>query len=220
MILSPYLSPGFYDEALAKGRHRDIVGGRWEETAIAQMASLRAEGLEPWHRLLDIGCGSLRLGHMAVPWLEPGRYWGTDASAALMRRGWEVELTAEAQARLPLSQLVEDADFAFPGVPAEIDYALAWGVFTHLPPGALPPALAHARSAFPMLQALLITLFLAPEGAGSHRQNDGVVTHPNRPPWHRIPAEVEAEAQAAGFTLTWRDRRLPRGQALAVLTRR
>lgn len=218
MARSPYLAPGFYDRALAQGRHRDIVGGRWRETGQAQMDCLLAEGLRPHHRLLDIGCGSLRLGHLAVPYLAPGHYWGTDASAALMRRGWEVELAEKD--RLPPAQLVEDADFAFPGLPDGIDYAIAFGVFTHLPPEALPCALASIDRAFAGLTALLLTVFLAPDDApGAHRQPDGVVTHPNRPPWHRTRSAVEAEAQAAGFTLAWRDRRLPRGQCLAVLTR-
>ena len=30
--ISPYHKPGFYDDALSRGRHRDIVGGRWDET--------------------------------------------------------------------------------------------------------------------------------------------------------------------------------------------
>ena len=71
---SPYLAPGFYDRALAAGKHRDIVGGRWSETARAQMACLLAEGMQPPHRLLDIGCGALRLGHRAVAFLDPGNY--------------------------------------------------------------------------------------------------------------------------------------------------
>ncbi|MEZ5797929.1 MAG: class I SAM-dependent methyltransferase [Paracoccaceae bacterium] len=215
---SPYQAPGFYDRALAAGRHRDIVGGRWTETAIAQMLCLLDEGLRPDDRLLDLGCGALRLGHRAVAFLHPGNYWGTDASLALMHRGWEAELTPALRARLPLEQLVEDAEFACPGVPATMDYAIAFGVFTHLPPGALPPALARLRARFPGLKRLLLTLFLAPGGhQGPLRQPDGVVTHAGRPPYHRIPAEVEAEAAAAGFAAEWRDRVLPRGQRLCVL---
>ena len=38
---SPYLVPGFYDSALAQGRHRDIVGGRWDETGRLQLALLQ-----------------------------------------------------------------------------------------------------------------------------------------------------------------------------------
>ncbi|QYK42605.1 MAG: class I SAM-dependent methyltransferase [Paracoccaceae bacterium] len=214
-IPSPYLVPGFYDRALAQGRHRDIVGGRWDETGRLQLALLRAEGLEPRHRLLDIGAGSLRLGCKAVPFLEPGNYWATDASRALMLRGRETEL--DDPARLPESRLVGDADFAFPGVPDEIDMAIAFAVFTHLPADRLRPALASLRARCPGLRGLLVTVFLAPEGqAGPLRQPDGVVTHPDRPPWHRAAASVLADFAATGFDAVLRPDRLPRGQRLLV----
>ncbi|MFE3838459.1 class I SAM-dependent methyltransferase [Pseudogemmobacter sonorensis] len=217
MSLSPYLAPGFYDRALASGRHRDIVGGRWEETAGAQMRALLDEGMRSHHRLLDIGCGCLRLGHAAVPYLAPGHYWGTDASAALMARGWETELPLSARPRLPRAQLVEDAVFGFPGIPSGMDYAIAWGVFTHLPAETLRPALANLRRTCPSV-TLLLTVFLAPEGhEGACRQPDGVVTHADRPPWHRDAGAVEADASAGGWRISWRAARLPRGQRLAVL---
>lgn len=217
-LASPYLAPGFYDKALEEGRHRDIVGGRWQETVEIQMRILEAEGLRPHHRLLDIGCGCLRLGHEALRYLEPGHYWGTDASAALMQRGWEAELTDEDRARLPLSHLIEDSAFEFPSVPGDITHAMAWGLFTHLPESEMRPALMSVRARFPDLQKLLLTVFLAPDGhEGSLRQPDGVVTHPDRPPWHRKAGAVEADALAAGFRPDWREWRLPRGQRLAVL---
>lgn len=217
-LASPYLAPNFYENAIARGKHRDIVGGRWLETAMHQMQVLLDEGLDPHHRLLDIGCGCLRLGHRAVAYLQTGNYWGTDASAALMLQGWEQELSPELQAKLPKAQLIEDEVFAFPGVTPEIHFAFCWGVFTHLPAAMLPPALANLRHACPEMQKFLLTVFLAPEGhEGSFRQRDGVVTHQNRPPYHRFAAEVEAEARAAGYSLRWRDNALPRGQQLAVL---
>lgn len=215
---SPYDAPGFYDRALAAGRHRDIVGGRWDETARAQMAALVDEGLLPDDRLLDIGCGALRLGHKAVAYLAPGHYWGTDASAALMQRGWEVELSPDLQTRLPRAHLVEDVDFAFPGLPETIDMAIAFGVFTHLPDPALRPALRTLRARFPSLRKLLLTVFLCPaDWRGPLRQPDGVVTHAGRAPYHRTQAAVEADARTAGFSAAWRDRMLPRGQRLCVL---
>jgi hypothetical protein len=153
-----------------------------------------------------------------VAFLNPGHYWGTDASLALMRRGWETELTPDLQARLPLAQLVEDADFAFPGIPDRIAMAIAFGVFTHLPAAALRPGLRSLRDRLPGIAKVLLTVFLAPEGTkGALRQPDGVVTHCDRPPYHRSAAEVEADAAAAGYAATWRDRQLPRGQRLCVL---
>lgn len=212
---SPYLVPGFYGRALAQGRHRDIVGGRWDETGRLQMALLRAQGMGPHHRLLDIGAGALRLGCRAVPFLDPGHYWATDASGDLMRRGHQAELADPA--RLPAAHLVEDADFAFPGIPPDIDYAIAFAVFTHLPSDRLRPAMTRLRAACPALRCLLLTVFLAPEGhAGPLRQPDGVVTHSDRPPYHRPAAQVLADVVASGLAADLHSDRLPRGQRLIV----
>ena len=56
--MSPYETPGFYDDAIAAGRHREITGGRWDETGRAQMTALLGAGLRPEHlsvnRLLDL----------------------------------------------------------------------------------------------------------------------------------------------------------------------
>lgn len=210
---SPYLTPGFYEAALARGRHRQIVGGWWEETGRIQLDLLRAEGLRPHHHILDIGAGSLRLGCKAVPFLDPGHYWATDASGALMRRGWEVEL--EDKARLSPAHLIEDAEFRFPGVPPDIDFAIAWGVFTHLPQDDLARALPRIRAVFPGLSMLLFTVFLSP-GPGAARGGDDAVTHSDRAPYHYAPEAVMALCAGAGFRAQWRDIRLPRGQRLCV----
>ncbi len=186
---SPYLVPGFYARALDQGRHRDIVGGRWDETGRLQMALLQARGMQAHHRLLDIGAGSLRLGCKAVPFLHPGHYWATDASRALMLRGRAVELPGPD--RRPEDHLVEDAAFALPGIPP-VDFAIAFGVFTHLPAADLGQALAALR------------------------QPDGVVTHPDRPPWHMTETTVRALAGAAGLAVTREPDRQPRGQVLWV----
>jgi SAM-dependent methyltransferase len=175
------------------------------------MAALQAEGMTPDDHLLDIGCGSLRLGHMAVPFLKPGHYWGTDASLALMRHGRLHELPDPDA--LPEDHLIQDADFAYPGIPDRITLAIAFGVFTHLPAPFLATALQNLRR-FPTLRACLFTVFLAPEGAGSTRQPDGVVTHPDRPPYHLTESLVEATIRAAGFVPARKPTLLPRGQVL------
>ncbi len=211
---SPYLVPGFYDRALRDGRHRDIVGGRWDETGRLQLALLQAHGLQPQHQLLDIGAGSLRLGCKAVPFLDPGHYWGTDASRALMLRGRDTELPD--RDRLPEDHVVEDTDFAFPGLPPRVDYLIAFGLFTHLPPGQTAQALARIAQRWPEPRVFLFTVFLAPEDQAHapFRQPDGVVTHPERPPRHLTEAALHAMAEAASLIFARQPDRLPRGQVL------
>ncbi len=213
--ISPYHAPDFYADALSKGRHRDIVGGRWDETGRAQMALLLAAGLIPDHHLLDIGAGSLRLGCKAAPYLNPGHYWATDLSGALLRRGYETEIADHAQ--LSPDHLIEDANFDFPGIPGHITHAIAFAVFTHLPANHLRRALIQIRARFPALQKLLFTVFLAPDAAASLRpvkQPDGVVTHDTRAPYHMLAADVLHLTTASGFAPDLRETRLPRGQVL------
>jgi hypothetical protein len=181
------------------------------------MALLLAQGLRPDHHLLDIGAGSLRLGCKAVPYLAKGHYWATDLSGALMARGHETELPDPA--RLPARHLVEDADFAFPGLPETITHAIAFAVFTHLPLDHLRHALNRIHASFPALQSLLFTTFTAPEGVESFRQPDGVVTHSSRAPYHFTAESVLAVTLATGFKARKDETRLPRGQTLFTARR-
>ena len=166
MPQSPYDAAGFYDTAIAAGRHRDVVGGRWDETGRAQMTALLEAGLLPHHHLLDIGAGSLRLGCKAVPYLDPGHYWATDASRAILLAGHGGELADPA--RLSPAHLVQDASFDFPAIPDDITHAIAFAVFPHLPMACLRRALTNLRR-FPRLDCLLFTRL--PGHLGSREQS-------------------------------------------------
>lgn len=215
MTVSPYEVEGFYDRAIANGKHRDIVGGRWDETGRAQMQILRDMNLRPEHVLLDIGAGSLRLGCKAVEFLHRGNYWATDASRALMLRGRETELSDPTI--LLESHLIEDNSFDFVGVTSEITHAICFAVFTHLPISYLARALQNLPKSFPKLEQFAFTVFLAPDEQtlqNSFRQKDGVVTHAFRAPYHFLAKDVLLTAEKAGWEVSVDPMMLPRGQAL------
>lgn len=120
-------------EAEAAGlRHRRYVGGMWEEGGRIQHDFLVAQGLEPSHRFLDVGCGSFRAGVHLIDHLEPGHYFGIDINPDVIRSGYDHELTEDQQQRLPRSNLRAtdrfDADFG-----VAFDMAIAQSVFTHIP---------------------------------------------------------------------------------------
>ncbi|NIY72102.1 class I SAM-dependent methyltransferase [Marivivens donghaensis] len=216
MPVSPYETPGFYDRAIADGKHRDIVGGRWDETGRAQMGILREAGLLPHHHLLDIGAGSLRLGCKAVPYLESGHYWATDFSRDIMLAGHAKEL--EDPTALRKSHLIQDATFDFPRVPAEITHAIAFAVFPHLPIAFLRRALMNL-SRFPALEQFLFTVFLAPDAVAStrpYRQPDGVVTHDIRAPYHVLETDIDHLGSVTDWSITGQPVMLPRGQVLFI----
>ena len=74
--------------------HREYIGGRWDEIGALQFDFLVAHGLRPEHVLLDIACGSFRLGVRAVPYLDAGNYHGIEKERRLIEIGAEQELGA------------------------------------------------------------------------------------------------------------------------------
>ena len=45
---------------IAAKEHRAFVGGLWEEVGQLQFEFLRAQGLLPEHKLVDVGCRAMR----------------------------------------------------------------------------------------------------------------------------------------------------------------
>lgn len=218
---SPYDDKALMDAAARDGRHREVIGGMWDVIGPLQLEFLKASGLEPDARLLDIGCGSLRLGTLAVAYLEPGNYFGTDINGSLLDAGYLHEIGDKS--RLPRANLVVDADFNFPGIPADITHAMACSVFTHLPMNHLRRCLLHARTMFPVLKMLYFTVFLAPSGEQSLlpvQQAGGIFSHDTTDPYHYLSPEVHFLCDLCGFNsriVSWDH---PRNQMMVVATPR
>jgi 2-polyprenyl-3-methyl-5-hydroxy-6-metoxy-1,4-benzoquinol methylase len=66
-------------------RHGEVGAGfHWEKKRQFQLNFLRQMGLLPHHRILDIGCGTLRGGLPLINYLEPGNYHGVDVRAHVL----------------------------------------------------------------------------------------------------------------------------------------
>ena len=220
--LSPYYDDDRVAEVIARGDHRAIIGGMWEEVGGLQLAFLTQQGMQPHHRLLDIGCGALRLGVKAVQYLQPGNYWGTDLRADLLQVGYDTELAAGGLAdRLPRHQLVEDAEFSFAGVTGPFDYAIATSVFTHLPLNYLRVCFANLAEKMTVDGRFYFTIFV-PTGAPYRpsQQCATVVTNPARDPFHVCFADVCQMAVATPWQLDFiGDWNHPRNQKMVRAVR-
>lgn len=77
------------DMRIEERGHRDYVGGLWDEIGQLQFSFLLDKGLQPDSFLLDIACGSLRLGVKAIPYLRPSHYLGIEKESGLVKAGLE-----------------------------------------------------------------------------------------------------------------------------------
>ena len=75
-------------------QYRAYVGPPEDYDLVAAMAFnlLTTLGLRQHHSLLDIGCGSLRIGRLLIPYLNRGKYFGVEPNEWLVDEGIRREL--------------------------------------------------------------------------------------------------------------------------------
>ena len=95
-----------------------------------QIAFLRAQGLQPEHTLLDLGCGTLRGGIPLIDYLQVGHYTGIDVRTEVLREAekelWEAGLTYKTP------RLLHADEVPLKLAKSEFDYVWAFSVLFHL----------------------------------------------------------------------------------------
>ena len=202
-------------------RHRQFVGGCWEELGELQFTFLVKEGLRPEHVFLDVGCGSLRGGVHFVRYLDRCHYFGLDSNEELLDAGRreleEVGLDPGA------ATLVRDDAFRFDRFGARFDLALAHSVFTHLPLNAIMRCLGELERVLVPGARFFATFFpsAGPRlGTDSFRPYPSITTHVDRDPYHYDPDvfrwAVEGSTLACELVGEWGH---PRGQQMLRFTK-
>lgn len=133
----------------------------FERFGLWQLDALKQVGLQPHHSLLDIGCGAMRLGLYAVPYLSDGLYCGMDAFPKYVELGNEL---ARMAALPPRYRLLVGEDFSFERFGAQFDFAIAQSVFTHLPAAAVRACVAATRKVMKPGSAFLFTYLIGAPG--------------------------------------------------------
>lgn len=217
-----YDDPATVAAEVAAGRHRDLVGGLWDEIGRLQLAFLKDRGLEPGMRLLDVGCGCFRGGVHFVRFLDPGGYYGVDLNASLIEAGFDREIRpAGLGERLPRENVACSEEFgrdAFPGI--RFDFALAQSLFTHLTQNGVRLCLARVMPRLKTGRSFYATYFECPPGAPWDEELThppaGVRTHPDADPYHYRFEDLEYVGRGlARIVERIGDWGHPRGQKMA-----
>ena len=149
--ITPWLSDRRYlavyaltTDVHAKVDPSSAVGGNWEVTGRAYFEALKVLGLQPHHTFLDLGCGSLRIGHHVIAYLDPGKYVGADMSSGVLDAGRAViEREGLKDKRPRLIRTRGEVDFSF--TDQTFDFIFAASVFTHLRPHMIEECLSSAN---------------------------------------------------------------------------
>jgi SAM-dependent methyltransferase len=208
------------EQRVEDGRHRKVIGGRWDQLGNLQLDFLRQRGLRPHHAVLDVGCGSLRAGVKLVPYLEPGNYYGIDLNDVLIEAGYEREIVpAGLDDRLPRANLAVNDSFDASGFDRRFDFAIAHSVFTHVPWNDIRLCLEMLCDVMADDGSFFATYFELPEDEPSrshvvHAPGD-LETSANADPYHYRVSDLHHACRGLPWRVHWHGEwGHPRGQKM------
>lgn len=140
---------GFYREVMRHNVAADpdlAIGSgsrkRWMELGRNQFDFLTANGLDPTHLMLEIGCGNLRGGWRFIDYLGPGQYTGIDISPDVLFSAQHTLVEFDLQDKLPRLTPVRDLTLSW--LPAaHFDVVHAHSVFSHCPMDVIAECFAN-----------------------------------------------------------------------------
>jgi SAM-dependent methyltransferase len=143
---------------------RDYVGRRneYDLNGASQFSLLCAMGLRQKHRLVDIGCGSLRGGRLFISYLNGGGYTGLEPNKWLVDAGIDEHLGREMLA-LKRPVFVHNESFDLSGVDPPFDYVLAQSVASHTGPAMTRSLLESVRTSLAPSGIAAITFHHGPQ---------------------------------------------------------
>ena len=118
--------------APGSAHYRAFVGPPQDYDLVSAMSFglLTTLGLRQHHSLLDIGCGSLRIGRLLIPYLNAGKYFGIEPNEWLVAQGIEREVGMDqVRAKRPRFLYADSAEGLDEG--DVFDFAVAQSVFSH-----------------------------------------------------------------------------------------
>lgn len=185
---------------IAAGEHRTFVGGLWDEMGALQFEFLKAQGLQPGHRLVDVGCGALRGGVHFIRYLAPGHYHGIDINASLLEAG--TREIAQLQLDWKEPHLLVNERFELFRFATRFDCAIATSVFTHLPLNHILRCMVEVRKVLNPGARFHATFFEAPTNAHLDplpHTPGGISTCLDADPYHYGVDEIRWVAGNAGL---------------------
>ena len=188
------------ESEILQNKHREFIGGKWQEIGQLQYDFLIDRGLQPYHKLLDIGCGCLRGGIYFIRYLESNNYYGLDINASLILAAQQEIKLAQLEAKKP--HLLVDDKFAIAQFQQQFDFMLSVSVFTHLPMNIIIRCLSEVAKNLTPQGKYYSTFFAAPNSAHTAQiahQPGGITTNYDRDPFHYSVEEMSFMAKVAGL---------------------
>lgn len=143
-----------------QNHYRAYVGppGRYDFMGATQFSLLFQLGVRDHHKILDFGCGSLRLGKLLIPYLQSNKYFGIDPNQWLMDDALTHELGQGVQS-VKQPTFSNNTDFNCDVFGEKFDVIMAQSILTHTGIDLFNTFLESAKSALSETGIILFTYF-------------------------------------------------------------
>jgi SAM-dependent methyltransferase len=173
-----------------------------------QFHLLTSAGLRKHHRVLDIGCGTLGLGSLLIPYLLCGHYFGVEPQQALIEDGVRFQLGHDLfDQKQP--QFLTNVDFAFYRFAVKFDYMMAHALFPNIGAQLIEVCLRNAAGSLQPNGLLLASWAPGPANY------EGVGWNPHLQAEYK-PARLQELAKDAGLEFKVLDYPHPHGHYWAA----
>ncbi len=114
-------------------QYRAYVGPPEDYDLIAAMTFnlLTTLGLRQHHSLVDVGCGSLRIGRLLIPYLNRGKYFGVEPNEWLVEEGIRRELGKSLVEIKGPTFFFTDSPESIAKAETAFNFAVAQSIFSH-----------------------------------------------------------------------------------------
>jgi SAM-dependent methyltransferase len=124
----------FIEDAVRSGRiPTEDLGGPlhlFDLTGRATLSLLLEHGLCPFHRVLDLGCGTLRLRYWLIRLLDSGCYYGLDPDSFRIEIG-QTHIVGEELLAEKEPHFANNGNFDLTVFDQEFDFVVARSIWTH-----------------------------------------------------------------------------------------
>jgi len=212
----------FYERLVASGLtprawHRLRHGLGWAARGEWAADLLRREGLQPEQFVLDLGCGSLGLGRLLLPYLAQSRYWGFEQDRDLLFDGIAIELT-RADIDPVKGHFIVNRTFDLSECPHRFSWVMASSLFSRLPLHSVVRCLANVLPALEPGGRCYFTLYEGPV-TDDVRREDGLLTKADGEPYHHDPNVLTAVVASLGGVMQRVETSPhPRGESVFAIT--
>ena len=186
-----------------------ITGGSWEKMGILQIKMLISKfKLNPYHHVLDIGCGDLRGGIKIMKYLQPKYYHGLDMTKGLIDKGIEYATNNGLADKIDKENFVSNKIFDFSHFQEYLyQYAISMSVFTHLPISMLSICMKKLEKKVILDGGFVFSFYENTKNSSGpvvqHGKNGSFTTYPNRAPYHYKVSDIVACCQGTPWCPTF-----------------